>query len=381
MKLMRRVVVEVAAESVYGTDPATGYQVLLTRSGTQITPAGDLIQRDTLRDTLTPRGHVIGMKQVDLQIPVELRGAGTTAGALNDPEVNYLLLACGLRKSSGSVITLTSVTGTFAIGETVINTTALDVAVGTVADFDSNTLYLRDVTNVPAVGNSLTGNTSAATGTVSAERDALVYRRQSDPDLMGSATLRYFMDGIRHVVPGSRGTFGININVGQIPELVFTMTGLYSAPTDASAGTASYSSVVPKPAFGAGVVMGATDLSAVAISALAFNFANTISPRDDVKSDQGRLGFQITDCDPNGSIDPEVSTLAVFDPWADWAAASERKVSVQIGDTDGERVRLVSPKAIFRDPPSYNDRNGIAAYALGFGMTGDSDDELYVIYS
>ena len=52
-----------------------------------------------------------------------------------------------------------------------------------------------------------------------------------------SCTIHYFDDGIRHVVIGSRGSWSLNAEVGQIPVLTFTMTGRYATPTDDGIGT------------------------------------------------------------------------------------------------------------------------------------------------
>lgn len=379
MKLTRRTTVLAATEATPGVDPGTGYQAILTREGTQINVQGEVVTRDALRDTLSPRGHVIGLKQVDLTIPVELRAGGLNAGLLQAPEVDPLLLACALQQSAGSVITLTGVSGTFVLGETVTNATA-EEAVGTVIDQAGNTLYVHALQNAPAEGDSLTGAISGASATVDSVADALVYRPVSDPQAMQTAAVRYYLDGIRHLVLGARGTLSMNLQVGQIPELTFTVTGLYAGPIDDVPGAVSYSTVTPHPVFGAQVQLGDTDLSGISINAISFDLANTVTPDDDVQAETGRRGFDITARDPNGSIDPSVVKLADFNPWADWESATPRKIACAIGKKDGERIRFVAPRGIYREP-SYQDRNGRAAYSLTFGATGSDagDDEVFLI--
>ena len=55
-----------------------------------------------------------------------------------------------------------------------------------------------------------------------------------------SVTIHYNIDGVRHKVTGARGTFSINANVGEIPTIDFTMTGIYVAPDDSAQPTVTY---------------------------------------------------------------------------------------------------------------------------------------------
>ena len=55
-----------------------------------------------------------------------------------------------------------------------------------------------------------------------------------------SVTIHYNVDGILHKVTGCRGTLSLNANVGEIPTLDFTFTGIYNAPTSTAAVTPNY---------------------------------------------------------------------------------------------------------------------------------------------
>lgn len=379
MKLTRRMVVEAVAESSYGVDPGSGYIGLLSKTGSEIKVGGETISRETLRDTLSPRGHVIGSKQTEITLPLELRGAGDAgSGSLNVPELDPLLKACSMAREDGVVIVMSGVSGAFTVGESVTNDTQVET-VGVVADIDGTTLFVRALANAPAASDSISGDSSSASATVSSVSNAYVYRPDS-PDLvnMGSTSIHYYVDGIRHISKAARGTFSIDMTVGQIPGINFTMSGTYEPPTDTPNTSPNYLSLVPAPVFGASLKIGSLDMTQVAVGALTFDLGNDVQPRDDIQAPNGRLGYVVNGRDPTGSIDPEATTIANFDPYTDWSAGTLVPISAGIGNQFGNRVRVVMPTTQYTELP-YGERNGIVTYQLGFRATG-TDDEMMIIY-
>lgn len=380
-KLIRKRFVDVAIEATYGTDPAADRVALLPYSDLALNVEGNAVIRDVIRDTLSPRGHVITDRMQSMTLPLEFRGAGLTASALNVPETDGLLKACAFARSAGAVITLTGVTGTFARGEIVNNTTASNAA-GTVADWDAvnATLYLHTLTNAPAVGNVLAGVTSTAGGTVGTIADSYVYKPASPaPDAQGSVFMRFDLDGVLHTIGGARGTFSIDLTRSEIPRINFTMSGLYNAPTDDGPITGTILDLQPTAALGAKMIIGGLDMTEVAVNSLQIDMANDVQPRQDIQAADGFHSFIVTGRDPTGSVDPEVVDIADFDPYTDWSAGSTVAIAAGIGSTAGSRVRVVMPATQYTALP-YSSRNGIATYDLGFRATGD-DDEMMVIYS
>ena len=74
--LTRRTVLWAKRETTYGTDPAmTGTDALLAYD-VDFQPAGEVIERPVLRDTLSPIAHVIGLKEQSLTFKTELKGIG-----------------------------------------------------------------------------------------------------------------------------------------------------------------------------------------------------------------------------------------------------------------------------------------------------------------
>lgn len=379
MKLNRLTVVEAAPESAYGADPGAGYQGLLIRPNNSITLDGEVITRDVLRNTLSPRGSVIGLKSQQVLLPLELRGAGVTSGDLNVPEVDALLKSCCMAREDGVVLTLTSVSGTFEIGETVNNTTDSN-EIGVVADISGTTLFIRALDNAPAASDAITGATSSATATVSAVAESYVYRPISpeDVDTQPSVAIRYNKAGARHLLLGARGTFSLNMTVGQIPSIEFTMTGIYADPTDQPLPTPAYLTLTPQPVLGASLKIGSLNTSLVTVNSVAVDLANTVNPRDDIQAPTGRRGFIVEGRAPTGSVDPEATTLSAFNPFVDWSAANYVPISVGIGNGVGNRVRVVMPATQYTQM-QYGERNGGVTYQLPFAASGN-DDELMVIY-
>jgi len=383
-KLLRKRAVDVVEESTYGTDPGSRRTVLLPRSDLSLDLSGENVTRDTLRTTLSNRGHVVMSKQQQLTLPLEFRGAGLdNSSDLQIPEVDGLLKASLMQRSSGARIAVTNVSsGPFTRGENVTNSTTSNDA-GTVADWDSvnNVLYLRDLANMPSDGDALSGDSSGATAdTDGTPDDAYVYRPDSlAPSSQTSIFARFELDGIIHTVPGARATFSLSLTTAQIPTINFTLSGLYAAPTDGTSISGSFLELKPQPATGAEMILGGLDMTKVTISELSMDISNSVDQDNDIKASDGISEFMVTDRDPTGSIDPSVLDIAEFDPYSDWSAANEIAVAGGLGSSAGERVRVVAPTTQYTEVP-YSSRNGLATRNLGFRMVGD-DDEMMLIYS
>lgn len=93
--LTRRTVLWAKRETTYGTDPAlTGTDAMLIYD-LDLDVKGEKLERNILRDTLSPLAHVIGMKEVSLSFKTELKGNGMTGTIPTLPEIDDLLSGCG----------------------------------------------------------------------------------------------------------------------------------------------------------------------------------------------------------------------------------------------------------------------------------------------
>ena len=381
-KQFRKRFVDVVLESTYGVDPGSGRTALLPRSDLSLEVSGENVNRDVVRQTLSNRGHVVTSKQQSLTLPLELRGAGLDGtSSLQVPETDSLLKASLMQRSTGARITVTSVTGTFERGETVSNTTAAGT-VGTVADWDSvnAVLYIRDLANMPSSSDSLTGDTSGATADADTADDAYVYRPASpSPDSQASVFGRFQLDGTIHNLPGARATFDINMTVGDIPQINFTLSTLYVEPIDGSPISGDFLKLAPSTATGVEIILGALDTTKVTVNQLSMDISNSVEQDNDIKASDGVAMFMVTGRDPTGSIDPSKLDIAEFNPYSDWSAANEIAVAGGVGSALGERVRVVAPTTQY-DQVQGSSRAGLATYSLPFNMIGN-DDEMMLIYS
>jgi hypothetical protein len=390
-KLTRRTVVLVKENTgSYGTDPTpAASDGVLCNMTPSIAPDGDVIERNPVRDTMSPQGHVIGAKYNTLTLECELKGGGLDgSNAVQAPEYDALLKCCGLQRLDASILTLggSDDASAFTLGETVTGGTS--GASGKLVQIIGTTggkLVVTEISGGPFQdAEDLTGGTSSATGTVSGSPEAaFAYKPQSDPDSVADAGIYFHADGIRHKALGCIGDASLGINVGQIPTITFNLSSLYATPTDVALPSPDTLDLTPPVAHNIGLTVGS--YSPVAVNALTLGLNNTVSRRDDVNASEGISSYAITDRRPQGSLDPEVDTLANFDPFTAWENASSAAVSAAVGNVSGNRVGLYVPKALYQRV-QYQDRNGYRTYQLPFlaridDTTGAGDDELYLVYT
>ena len=376
-KLTRRCVILAKQETTYGQDAGPdGSNGLLVEMTPEVSPEGDKIERNFVRDTLSPIGHVIGTKQVPLNLSVEAKGGGID-GTLQPPEFEPLLMACATQKTETVNLPVDSTTG-FIVGETV--TGADSGATGVIHWIESTALHVKSVTGTFQNGEVVSGGDSSATATIqSAPFSQIEYRPLSDPDQMASTSVYYYKDGILHKVAGCRGTWSLDISVGQIPKFSFNLTGLYADPSDATMPTPQTSDLTPPVVLGIGLNIG--NYTPVA-TALSVSVGNNIAQRKDARAEEGMRELIINGRNPSGSIDPEADKVANFDPWSAWKNATPAQIKATVGKDAGNKFTVVIPKALY-ESVKYNDREGIVTYDLPFICKLDSvgDDEIRLIFS
>ena len=377
-KSANRAVLLAGLETSYG-EGAASFQGILADKGVEITPNAERIERNIIRASLTPVAPRVGAKQFALRFDLEMKGGGLDSGVLQEPEVDPLLQACGMQRETGYVLELTGVSGTFQVGETVNNTTALN-AVGEVLDVDGTRLYIRAGQNKPAANDSIQGADSGATAMVNAAYDSFVYRPMSDTPNMASAAVRFWRDGIDHLLTGVRGTFELDLTLSQIPKFTFSLTGIFNDPTDTPEPSVTFADVKPPVCLGVNLyVGGASTQDVISANSVQVRIGNEVRAIGDLKAPEGRKGFFIVDRSPDGSIDPFVQDLADFDPWEDWKTAGAQKISAEVGSGPGNNIKILVPEAVYNEI-SYQERDSFLAYNLPFTCTGDEDDELWLIF-
>lgn len=100
-KLTRRRVVLAKTETTYGVDanPVAASDAFICNTSSSISPSGEEVERDYVRDTLSPIGSVVTTKTVSFSLQTELKGGGIDDTVIAAPEYEPLLLACGMKRT------------------------------------------------------------------------------------------------------------------------------------------------------------------------------------------------------------------------------------------------------------------------------------------
>lgn len=385
MKFTNRAVLLSVLESTIGTDPGSGYTGILVNKGIDIKADAQKTNRDIIRTTFSPMGHVVGAKSYNISCDVELKGGGMSSTShIVAPEIDTLLQCCAFEKSDCAIVDVSGNSGTWIVGEEV---TEGAVAIGYIQDTDitgtTGKIYIRNFTGSLVATDTITGTSSTATATVDAvNTEALCYRPVSDRASMKTITTHFWKDNIQHVATGCRGTVSLDMKVGAFGVFKFNIQGSYATPVDGSQPNPTFSTIVPPVCVNAGLKIGSTTMTGIAVESMSVDIGNDVQPRNDINAVEGRIGYEITGRSPKGSIDPEVANLTDFNPWTIWKDATTSKIYATIGSTAGNIIRVGVPYAVY-DDVSYNDRNGIMAYSLPFICTDqvNGDNDFYLIFS
>ena len=129
-----------------------------------------------------------------------------------------------------------------------------------------------------------------------------------------SVTIHYNIDGVRHIVTGCRGNVALSTEVGAIPTLDFTFTGIYNAPTDTALPSVTYGNQATPLIFKNGNTSSFQLLSyAGALQSVTFDLGNELIYQELVG---GTKQVLLVDRQASGSVTIEAPTLAQKDFFA-----------------------------------------------------------------
>jgi hypothetical protein len=373
----------VKTEAAYATDPlpTPAANAVLINSGIDITPQADRVERDILRDTLSPAGSAVGAKSLDLSFQVEARGGGLDGdGKPLPPDYAPALLACGTQSTPVVRLSVTGGAGTFEAGEVVTGGTS--GATAQIEYIERAHVLVAVVTNGTfQAAETITGGTSGATGGVSDIMPALMYRPQTLPPSQQKSVAVYFhRDGILHRVLGVRGTCSLDAQVGKIPTWDFNLSGLWVDPADQALPSPTLTSLAGAQFLGADLMIG--DYTPT-FTALKLDLGNKVDRRQDANHPEGVTSLVLASRSPTGSLDPEVDKLASFNPWTAWKDSNARaRINCRIGSQAGNRLHVHVGAAQYSDI-KYGDRIGLSTYSISFVPTAErlGDDDTRFLFS
>lgn len=195
-----------------------------------------------------------------------------------------------------------------------------------------------------------------------------------------SVTIYFFNDGIRHKVTGCRGSFELTAEVGQIPVVAFTMTGIYNAPTDETVPTPTYGNQAAPLIFKNGNTSSFSIFSySGCLQSLNFQIANEVVYRELVGCTKEVL---ITNRNPAGTCVIEAPSIAAKDFFTIANGSSTGSITFLHGTTAGNRVTFTAPQSDIGSP-TYSDQDGIQMLNLPYLAIPSSagNDELSLAFT
>ena len=175
-------------------------------------------------------------------------------------------------------------------------------------------------------------------------------------------TLTVYEDGLKKQLFGSMGTCTIEGSTGERVFLNFEFQGCYDASawvTDDTMATADAGAALPM-IFRGGIFTIAT--SPKRIGRMTLDLGAQVVQTADLNAESGIAFYQITECDPALSIDPEAELVADEDYYGDWLSLGENAAAIQF--TDGlTTVSIAIPKLQYKDITT-GDRNGIMTHEI-----------------
>ena len=196
-----------------------------------------------------------------------------------------------------------------------------------------------------------------------------------------SVTIHYNVDGVRHKVTGARGTFSVSANVGEIPTLDFTMTGIYVAPDDSAQPSVTYANQATPLIFKQGNTTGLNvmGLTTAKLSSYSLDIGNEIVYRELVG---GTGEVLLTNRSVSGNLSIEAVALSVKDYFATALADTLGIIEFTHGTSAGNIVKVDSARGDIADV-SYGDLDGIAMLEIPFTAIPSSagNDEVEIVYT
>ena len=176
-------------------------------------------------------------------------------------------------------------------------------------------------------------------------------------------TLYFFADGVRHKVTGCRGTWSMNLEVGEIPKISFEFTGIFNAPTDETQPSPTFSNQAdPVVVNSANTATLQVHGYAACLSAFSLDLANETPFRQLAGCTQQVM---ITDRKPEGEVTIEAPTIAAKNYFSAASTQTAGQFSWVHGTTAGNIVTFTAPTATLGSP-EYEDSDGIIMLKLPF---------------
>ena len=197
-------------------------------------------------------------------------------------------------------------------------------------------------------------------------------------DSQVSVTIYFYRHNIAHKVTGCRGTWDLSGKAGEYGKIKFVFTGIYSGPVDENIPAGTYQSTLPPALYSASF---AIDAYAAIIENFKVDYGNEIGKRVSANAATAVLSYFIRERAVKGEIDPEVETLATWNPWTLWSGSTRGALTCTFGSTAGNRCVVSGPKVML-DEVKYGERETLLTYVTPLIFTPDAgNDEVKLLFN
>ena len=205
-----------------------------------------------------------------------------------------------------------------------------------------------------------------------------------------SITIHYNVDGVLHKVTGCRGSFALTANVGEIPSIDFTFTGIYVPPIDFALPSVTYADQATPLIFKNGNTTNFTFLgnSALSLQSVNFEVGNTTVYRELIGgskevliTDRAATGTLVIEAEPMSTSVRGGSNLFAAS-LIDTGLGTNTNLTFQHGTTAGNIVTFTSTRVDLGDL-TYSDQDGIAMLNIPYTAipSTSGNDEFTLVYT
>lgn len=228
--------------------------------------------------------------------------------------------------------------------------------------------------NLPYVDPFLRACGFAATLVVTPGTETVTYAPASTG--LPSLTMALYSDGVIKKITGARGTVKLSAEVGGQIFAEFDFLGAYNAPIDGAILSPTFPSHLPPLLTNATFSVAAY---APVLKGFSIDMGNKLAPREDANSLSGYRSFMLSDRDPRGSFDPEMTVIATHDWYGRWKAGTTGALNIgAVGGTQYNKVQITAPKLAYVKV-SEGDREGLELASTDFQLAMNTgDDEISI---
>jgi hypothetical protein len=195
-------------------------------------------------------------------------------------------------------------------------------------------------------------------------------------DAHESATIYFWQGGTRHVMRGVRGSGVLTLNAQGIPVIRWTLTGLFTAPTDTAQATPAYDAwKKPLIVNDTNTPVFEIDDAPFVMRAFSMNIGNDVQPRMLVNAES------VIVVDKAETINFTIDTvpLATFNPYVKAIAKTPIKIELTHGTVAGNICAIVAPINELERPTGFENDRGVTQWPLVARPIADAGDDQYSI--